>query len=342
MKRCTHPPELEAAVKRVRACFPTSTDLLSKQYRKAQRATVSEGFCSVASEAVWQDAQRYGYKGRNASWHEPSGERFSHWWLVSPDDCILDPTADQFSAEQLRKIYAAGKPGGFPGIRKPEGVPVVGSKARKLRERAGLGAEQMTFDDYLSERGRLTDAMAFDPQSPYTKQDYTTQAYPSARGREMGLGCGIFRVVLWDEDGALTASAIRSDGVKMGQAQAYVRRRYLGDEGDTKTLSVTWSSLLQRGRTVDEQDADPGTDFRRCGVGARLYEAFAKYACDHGLVMTSDDTLSSNSKRFWQKQVEKGRAYRNDSGLYVVSDACQAARGMNGIRKRKRTKRRKR
>lgn len=139
MKRCTHPPELEAAVERVRACFPTSTDLLSKQYRKAQRATASEGFCSVASEAVWQDAQRYNYKGRNASWYAPSGERFSHWWLVSPDDCILDPTADQFSPKQRRKIYAAGKPGGFPGIRRPEGVPVVGGKARKLRERAGLG-----------------------------------------------------------------------------------------------------------------------------------------------------------------------------------------------------------
>jgi len=139
MKRCTHPPELEAAVERVRACFPTSTDLLSQQYRKAQRATASEGFCSVASEAVWQDAQRYGYKGRNASWYAPSGERLSHWWLVSPDDCILDPTADQFSPKQLRKVYAAGKPGGFPGIRRPEGVPVVGGKARKLRERAGLG-----------------------------------------------------------------------------------------------------------------------------------------------------------------------------------------------------------
>jgi len=139
MKRCTHPTEIVEAVERVRACFPSSTDLLSKQYQKRQRATASEGFCSVASESVWFEAQKYGYRGRNASWRSSDGERFSHWWLVSPDDCVLDPTSDQFSPEELRKIYAIGKPGGFPGIRRPEGVPTPSARARTMRERAGLG-----------------------------------------------------------------------------------------------------------------------------------------------------------------------------------------------------------
>ena len=140
MKRCAHPPELVAVVKRVRACFPSSVDLLSKPYRERKRRTRSEGFCAVASEAVWFDAQRYGYKGRNASWFDPNGERQSHWWLVSPEGCILDPTADQFTPAQRKQIYAIGKGGGFPGIRKdPRGARVPSETARKMRARAGLG-----------------------------------------------------------------------------------------------------------------------------------------------------------------------------------------------------------
>lgn len=348
MKRCKHPPELEAAVERVRACFPTSTDLLSKQYRKAQRATVSEGFCSVASEAVWQDAQRYGYKGRNASWHEPSGERFSHWWLVSPDDCILDPTADQFSAEQLRKIYAAGKPGGFPGIRKPEGVPVVGSKARKLRERAGLGAKQTTFTEYLikqeedlpparsfaEHREREAAPRLFDPASSQTVLDYATTAYPSQRGAKMGLRCPVFSVRVTQSPQGIRAEAFKPDGLRMGMVMAHV-------SGDS-TVAVGWSSMLDGGGLLDERSSS--FDYRRCGVGPRLYEAIAQYACENNLVMTSDTSLRSNSMAFWERQVAKGRArYDESMERYVVLDACATKRsGMNGIRKRKRTKRRKR
>jgi GNAT superfamily N-acetyltransferase len=348
MKRCTHPPELEAAVERVRACFPTSSDLLSKQYRTAQRATVSEGFCSVASEAVWQDAQRYGYKGRNASWHESSGERFSHWWLVSPDDCILDPTADQFSPKQLRKIYAAGKPGGFPGIRRPEGVPVVGSKARKLRERAGLGAQQTTFTEYVirkeadspparSYREHLEREAApglFDPAGSQTVLDYTTTAYPSKRGPEMGLRCPVFNVRVTRNQRDVRAEAFLQDGARMGLVKALVR--------DDSTVAVNWSSMLEGGGSLDAHRTRD--DYRRCGVGARLYEAVAQHACENNLVMTSDTSLRSNSAAFWERQVAKGRArYDESMERYVVLDACGIrSTGMRGLTIKSKSKRKSR
>ncbi len=49
-------------------------------------------------------------------------------------------------------------------------------------------------------------------------------------------------------------------------------------------------------------------DLRGQGIGTRLYEAAARWACDHGYSFGSDITLSRYSKRFWRKQLRKGRA----------------------------------
>lgn len=50
------------------------------------------------------------------------------------------------------------------------------------------------------------------------------------------------------------------------------------------------------------------TEYRRCGVGTRLYTAAAKMGCAMGLKLGSDNLRSTYSDGFWQKQVRKGRA----------------------------------
>lgn len=49
-------------------------------------------------------------------------------------------------------------------------------------------------------------------------------------------------------------------------------------------------------------------DYRRCGIGTKLYEMVAQGACDLGARLTSDQYRSEASEGFWAKQVKKGRA----------------------------------
>jgi len=179
--------------------------------------------------------------------------------------------------------------------------------------------------------GRREAARLFDPQSEETVLDYATTAYPSARGAKMGLQCPIFNVRVRSSDADVVAYAIRNDGTMMGKVRAEKYDSY---------LSVAWSSLLEGGENLTGSRA---TDFRRCGVGPRLYEAVAEYACKNDLTMTSDRTLYPNSRAFWERQREKGRAeYDEKARRFVVIDACAVRQtGMNGIRKkRRRSKRR--
>lgn len=48
--------------------------------------------------------------------------------------------------------------------------------------------------------------------------------------------------------------------------------------------------------------------YRRCGLGTRLYEAAAAWACTAGHPLRSDASRSAMSEGFWAKQVQKGRA----------------------------------
>lgn len=48
--------------------------------------------------------------------------------------------------------------------------------------------------------------------------------------------------------------------------------------------------------------------YKRCGIGTRLYEMAARDACAKGIRLQSDRRRSAYSEKFWQKQVNKGRA----------------------------------
>jgi GNAT superfamily N-acetyltransferase len=222
--------------------------------------------------------------------------------------------------------------------RRPEPTPAfIAAKARKQQKYdkylATITKESRANADVVLDRSqRQQAARAFDPQSSITVLDYATTAYPSARGAEMGLQCPVFYVRVRASPSAIVASAIRSDGTVMGKVSAAKDYYY---------LSVSWSSLLEGGESL--HSVSRTTDFRRCGVGPRLYEAVAAYACKNKLTMTSDTTLYPNSRKFWERQQEKGRAwYNEDAERFVVFDACGIQRtGMRGLGKRGRKKRKK-
>lgn len=111
------------------------------------------------------------------------------------------------------------------------------------------------------------------------------------------------------------------DGKKIGQISAYVRPA----EG---WLSVSVASMVSGGGSLDLGERD---DFSGCGIGTRLYEALAKYACKKGLKLTSDRTLFAPSQAFWRKQQSKGRAYTAD-GRYILRDTCGSANDLSGLK----------
>lgn len=46
----------------------------------------------------------------------------------------------------------------------------------------------------------------------------------------------------------------------------------------------------------------------RCGLGTKLYEQAARYACEHNLLLTSDVARTQYSEGFWTKQLDRRRA----------------------------------
>lgn len=66
-------------------------------------------------------------------------------------------------------------------------------------------------------------------------------------------------------------------------------------------------------------DIRVSAELQRCGLGTRLYEQAAQYACDAlAEPLHSDITRSVMSDRFWQKQVTKGRAVCVRAARYSV------------------------
>lgn len=49
--------------------------------------------------------------------------------------------------------------------------------------------------------------------------------------------------------------------------------------------------------------------YRKCGIGTKLYEAAAAYACEVNRQLHSDESRSAAAQGFWAKQESKGRAY---------------------------------
>lgn len=116
-----------------------------------------------------------------------------------------------------------------------------------------------------------------------------------------------------------------------------------------KTATVTWANVNE--------------DYRRCGVGTRLYRRMLKEACKRGLRLTSDTTRSDASEAFWRKQVKKGRAtcvepsMRGDHyddydgyverakwkcGQYALKKDCPSDVSLAGLRQRRAARKKKR
>jgi GNAT superfamily N-acetyltransferase len=80
---------------------------------------------------------------------------------------------------------------------------------------------------------------------------------------------------------------------------------------------------------------DVDESVRRQGVGTKLYERAARVACEarYDVPLASDTDRSPMSESFWRKQVDKGRARRDDTSraFYVLS--CPAPRSLKGTRR---------
>jgi hypothetical protein len=65
----------------------------------------------------------------------------THWWLEKPDGSKVDPTAAQFSPDELKKAYSNGKDGNFGlGWRKDASgktVQAPSSRAKIIMDRVG-------------------------------------------------------------------------------------------------------------------------------------------------------------------------------------------------------------
>jgi GNAT superfamily N-acetyltransferase len=76
-------------------------------------------------------------------------------------------------------------------------------------------------------------------------------------------------------------------------------------------------------------------DWHGCGVGTRLYEVMAQHACEQGLALHSDTTLSDFSKSFWRKQERKGRArFNQETGRYELTKCAADLSGAKRPRRR--------
>lgn len=67
-------------------------DLLKPQYRKINENNPFYGYCYIASEALYHLTEK-----RLKSMQAKDDSGISHWWLVSDDGIIYDPTKDQYS-----------------------------------------------------------------------------------------------------------------------------------------------------------------------------------------------------------------------------------------------------
>ena len=72
-----------------------------------------------------------------------------------------------------------------------------------------------------------------------------------------------------------------------------------------------------------------------CGLGTRVYEAFAAEACELGYSLESDSSLSVYSRGFWDKQVRKGRAvvvpHPGGSPSYRIDNPCEHRGNLSGV-----------
>jgi hypothetical protein len=90
------------------------------------------------------------------------------------------------------------------------------------------------------------------------------------------------------------------------------KRRHLFEltvDGDPKAGELVGAFDEQDGRPVFQVlGIGVRTKYARCGLGTKLYEAAARFACTQGAVLQSDFSRTPKSQGFWAKQTAKGRA----------------------------------
>lgn len=116
--QCTNLSQLRTTIQ---ACL--SPDLLHKNFRPQWAPdNPTWGFCSVASEAAW-----FVLGGSQKGWSAYTArdeKGIVHWWLQHTSGLIFDPTEEQYTSQGKKPPYragAAGRIGGFMGVRKDEG-----------------------------------------------------------------------------------------------------------------------------------------------------------------------------------------------------------------------------
>jgi GNAT superfamily N-acetyltransferase len=111
----------------------------------------------------------------------------------------------------------------------------------------------------------------------------------------------------------------------------YIRAYMNGDPAGAMNLTEVYE---QGDFVLAVTDAAVKPEYRRCGIGTKLYERAMKIACEQGLRIASDELRSDMSEGFWKKQLEKKRAkcIRGVGGRlpegqwpcrrYVMREAC--------------------
>jgi hypothetical protein len=133
-RRNPSPREAEA-LRAIRANL--TPDLLAGEYRACAATHPLAGHCSVATEALYfmLGGKAAGYTPMNVR-HPVKGNArgVSHWYLRTPDNRYLDPTADQFDTPV---DYASGRGRGFPTPRQGHAEPPPSKRAATLLQRLG-------------------------------------------------------------------------------------------------------------------------------------------------------------------------------------------------------------
>jgi hypothetical protein len=89
----------------------------------------------------------------------------------------------------------------------------------------------------------------------------------------------------------------------------------------------------QSGRVAHVLWVEVLPEFQRSRVATKLYEVAFAQACRvyPGSLFASDDTRSFSAQAFWEKQVERKRAYFW-GGFYVLKASCSAPLTLSGAR----------
>jgi len=122
----------------------------------------------------------------------------------------------------------------------------------------------------------------------------------------------------------------------------YIRAYMNGDPAGAMNLSEVYE---RSDFVLVVKDVVVKQEYRRCGLGTKLYERAMQIACEQGLRLASDELRSDMSEGFWKKQTDKKRArcLRGIGGRlpegqwpcrrYVMRQACPRVIDLSGRRR---------